>query len=121
MFAITTGVLFLLLIILTFCTEKIFEKGGVYCRCFSILCFPCTGNCLNLDSQMSPIQAQQTNPLCAKDDNIPETMQIESPNASEKVKKPYVEIYFYPNRKKASLNRKSSIEEGMELHVVSNK
>ena len=118
MFAITSGVFFLFLIILTFFTEKIFEKQGVYCKCFTILCFPCPSNCLDLDSKMSPSQPERTNPLCTGDNNIPERKQIESMDTSKDVKKPYVEMFFYSNRKKPSLNRNSSHEQGMELQVV---
>ena len=40
-FALTTGVLFLLLIIFTFLSDMIFKNNGIFCKCFSILCFPC--------------------------------------------------------------------------------
>ena len=40
-FALTTGVLFLFLIIFTFLTDMIFENNSIFSKCFSILCSPC--------------------------------------------------------------------------------
>ena len=121
LFAITTGGVFFFLIMLTFFTDKIFKKGGIYCKCFSILCFPCPNNCLDLDSEMSHSQPVQTNPIIPNNDGESDMEQIDPNEEAKEDKKPYIQIYIYPKRKKNSSKEKSSSEQGMELNEVNMK
>ena len=55
-FAVISCVFFFCLIILFFMTDRIFKNCGMYCRCFSIMCFPCPQNCSNLSNQLPSTQ-----------------------------------------------------------------
>ena len=59
LFAITSGVLFLILIIFVFLTENIFENFGIYWKCCSILCISCPNNCLILSNNVFEFQTQE--------------------------------------------------------------
>ena len=120
-FAITTGGVFFFLIMLTFFTDKIFKKGGIYCKCFSILCFPCPNNCLDLDSEMPHSQPVQTNPIIPNNDDESDMEQIDPNEEAKEDKKPYIQIYIYPKRKKKSLRGNSLLEQGIELNEVNMK
>ena len=119
LFAITTGGVFFFLIMLTFFTDKIFKQGGIYCKCFSILCFPCPNNCLDLDSDMSLSQPVQTSPIMPNNDGEPKMEQIGTDEESKENKKPDIQIYNYPKRKRKVAERHSLPEQGIELNEVS--
>merc|ERR1712154_666975 len=53
LFAVISCLVFASLTILFFLTDKIFKNIGMYCKCCTILCFPCPQNCSNLTSQLS--------------------------------------------------------------------
>lgn len=118
LFAIISGILFVILIILTFFTEKIFKHHGIYCKIFSILCFSCPNNCLNFDSEMSlsrPLQSNSTTPKSAGE------LEMEEPNSIDealKTKKTLIQVHIYPRRKKEPLIRKQSSEQRFELKEV---
>ena len=118
LFAITSCMFFFFLIILTFFTEKIFKHRGVYCKCFSILCLPCPNNCLNLNSEIPPIQTEPTNPSPSHDDREPETKQRSSTSQAKDNKKPSTELYFYSKGIRKYLKGKPLAEQDIELKQV---
>ena len=118
LFAIFTGISFLFLIIFTFFTEKIFKHRGIYCKIFSILCFPCPNNCLNFESEMSTSHSLQSNPITQNKDGEQEDEQLDSPDKAPDTKEPRVQVYIYPQRKKKSLIERQSSEQGFEMKEV---
>ena len=47
-FATTTAIFFVVLIILFFGSGKLFQDRGIHCRCLNILCCPCSKSCISL-------------------------------------------------------------------------
>ena len=70
---------------------------------------------------MSHFQPVQTNPILPNNDGEPETEQIDTDEEAKENKKPYIQIYIYPKRKKKSVKRNSFEEQGMELKEVNMK
>ena len=46
-FAVTSAILFLILIILFFCSDSIFKNRGMHCKCLFILCCPYPEPCIH--------------------------------------------------------------------------
>ena len=118
LFAITSGVFFFFLIILTFFSAKIFKHRGVYCKCFYILCLPCPNNCINLNSEIPPIQTEPTNPSPPDDDREPETKQRSSTSQEKDNQKANTELYFYSKGIRIYLIGKPLAEQDIELKQV---
>ena len=67
-FSIVLCLFFFVLIITFFLTDKIFQNNGIYCKCFTMICCPCPGNCSNLTNQLSLTQALETSPHLSQND-----------------------------------------------------
>ena len=117
-FAIISGVVFLFLIILTFFTDKIFGNYGVFCKCCSIVCFPCPQNCFNLSNKLSPtIILDDTS---SRDNDIKES-ELE-PIVDNESKKDdagcSTEIYLYSKGSIVWISRPTLQEETVSLKEV---
>ena len=121
LFAIVSGIFFLLLIILTFFTEKIFKNLGINFKCLSILCCPCPNNCVNLQTQINAAQTLQTNPSVIKNDDEPKSEekstneQCEQP---EQVKGSFIQMYVYSNGRIIFSGGNPSLDQQIELKEV---
>ena len=70
---------------------------------------------------MSHSQPVQTNPMIPNNDGESDMEQIDPNEEAKEDKKPYIQIYIYPKRKKKSLSGNSLLEQGIELNEVNMK
>ena len=121
LFAIITALFFLFLILLTFFTQTIFRNHGIYCKCCSILCFPCPNSCLNLKSEMSLSLSLHVKPDPVKDANEFEMAKLSFDERLSNIKEPRTLMYLYSNGKKLNFKGKSVLEQDFDLREVNQK
>ena len=114
-FAVTSGVLFLFLIIFTFLSDMIFENNVIFCKCFSILCFPCPGNCLECDSETIVSQRVKTAEKVRTAERNNDKSNLAQERSTEPAKESKVsktKLPTYSKVKKVYIVEKSELEQG---------
>ena len=109
-FATTTAMFFLSLIVLFFGSRTLFKERGVHGKCFGILCCPCPESCINLDSMdLDPPPL-----LNSSDQNIMvQNISDESPDvgATFPLDKPKTEVYLYYRRGETKIRLLGTLRE----------
>ena len=101
-FALTTGVLFLFLIIFTFLTDMIFQNNSIFSKCFSILCFPC------------PVVSKHVQKIASMTRNNDEEnlAQVRSTKPAKQSNVSLIKLHTYSKAKKVYAVGKSKLEQG---------
>ena len=115
-FAVISCLVFATLNFLFFSTEMIFKNNGLYCKCFTILCFPCPQNCSNLSSQLSTSLDIQTDPNTDQFEGVLENSM--SGENSKENGEPHTLIFFYTRENKQYVTGKPLAEKEMKLTEV---
>ena len=68
---------------------------------------------------MSHSRPVQTNPTVPNNDGELDKEEIDTDEEAKEDKKPYIQIYIYPKRKRKVVERHSLPEQGIELNEVS--
>ena len=121
-FALTSGVLFLFLIIFTFLTDMIFKNKGIFYKCFSILRFPCPGNCLECDTETIISQRVDTAEkvrMAERNNDESNLAQVRSTNPAKESTVPLSKLHTYSKVKQVYVVEKSKLEEGTVSYEVS--
>ena len=118
MFAVVSGLSFFFLIFFTFFTERVFKSNGIYCKCCTILCFPCPQNCFNFKQQLSlikPIEDEYSQPNIAIEPGSDKSKSTEITNDFEDA---LTKIYFYSKTNKTWLWGQALDNEKIEFKEV---
>ena len=121
LFSIISGTFFLFIIIIAFFTDKIFKNHGMYCKGFSVLCFPCPNNFLNLDTETSPPLTLQNNANLSNDQSDSVLDICDSTENTEDPKDGNSQMFVYSKGKRRYFKREPSSKETIELKKVTSK
>ena len=121
LFAIISGTFFLFLIIIAFFTDKIFKYHGMYCKGFSVLCFPCPNSFLNLDTEISPPLTVKNITNLSNDESDSVLDICDSTENTEDPKDGSSQMYVYFKGKRRYFKRETSSKETIELEKVTSK
>ena len=114
-FALTSGISFFFLIMLTFFTDKLFGSKGIYCKCCNILCFPCPQNCFHFNNTLNPLA-----PLTPRSDIEKDSacQTIDSGENLSEADDATTKIYVYSNGNTKWLSGKPSSTETIQSKQV---
>ena len=117
-FALTSGVFFLLLIIFTFLPDMIIENQDIHCKCFSILGFPGPDNCLNFYSEIIVSKDLQRGPSTSRNNKESNLVQVSSTEPAKDSKVSLIELYTYSKFKNDYVVQKSPLEQEIIYNEV---
>ena len=98
-FATSTSILFLALIIIFFQCDSLFRERRVHCKCLSILCCPCPNSCINYkDPSLNPSEQNSTSCNPDGDENL-EAAEDEKNEPKTIASQLHTEVYLYTKKR----------------------
>ena len=98
-FATSTAILFLALIIIFFQCDSLFSERGVHCKCLTILCCPCSNSCINYkDPSLNPSEQNSTSCNLDGDENL-EAPEDEKNDPKTIESQSHTEVYLYTKKR----------------------
>ena len=97
-FAISTAVLFLALIIIFFQSKSLFRERGFHCKCFAIVCCPCPEDCINYKDCNLGTYSSRVIPYKSETEGKFVEQVGEGDEEQNIINQPHTELYLYTKK-----------------------
>ena len=119
-FAVSTAIFFLSLIVIFFNNKSLFKERGIHCKCLTILCCPCPNSCVNYTDLTLESEAPHPDPCESEEEEMVDD-HTNKEQQETSLNEPKTEVYLYTRKgeKKFHLFSQASEVDENDIPMVS--